>query len=74
VVNRQGITGSRPSGRDDAGLLDGRRLLDWLAQRRVPGPLAEFLEGPRREEKGQADWPRWVAAMLDSLKQLPSEV
>jgi hypothetical protein len=60
--------------KDDAELLDGRRLLDWLAQRGVPGPLAEFLDGQRREEQGRVDWQRWVAAMPDCLKQLPPDV
>jgi hypothetical protein len=60
--------------KDDAELLDGRRLLDWLAQRGVPGPLDEFLEDQRREQQGQADWQCWVAAMPDCLKQLPPDV
>ncbi|MCE2750541.1 MAG: hypothetical protein LW720_01490 [Pirellula sp.] len=57
--------------KDDAELLDGRRLLDWLAQRGVPSPLAEFLDQQRREEQRRADWQRWLAAMPDCLKQLP---
>jgi hypothetical protein len=60
--------------KDDAELLDGRRLLDWLAQRGVPGPLAEVLEGQRREEQAWADWQRWEAAMPDCLKQLQADV
>ncbi len=60
--------------KDDAELVDGRRLLDWLAQRGVTGPLSEFLEGQRSEEQGRIDWQRWVAAMPDCLKHLSKDV
>lgn len=64
----------RAAWKDDAELLDGHRLLDWLAQRGVPGPLAEFFEAQQRDEQGRADWLRWQAAMPDCLKQLPTDV
>jgi hypothetical protein len=60
--------------KDDAELLDGRRLLEWLDHRGVPGPLHEYLEEQRRQEQGQADWQRWWGAMPDCLKQLPADV
>ncbi|MFN7732304.1 MAG: hypothetical protein ACK5OB_10380 [Pirellula sp.] len=60
--------------KDDAELLDGRRLLNWLAQRGVPGPLDKFLDGLRKDEQSRAAWQRWQSAMPDCLKQLTAEV
>lgn len=51
----------------DAKLVDGRMLLDWLAQRGVTEPLKEFEKDEARRRKGEKDRERWLAAMPKAL-------
>jgi hypothetical protein len=45
----------------DAQLVDGRRLVEWLADRGVRYPLLEYEEGLRREEAQRTAWNRTSA-------------
>lgn len=52
---------------DDASLIDGRLLLEWLAQRGVLEPLRDFKAQEATQQKSQQDWERWLAAMPSAL-------
>jgi len=53
--------------KDDARLIDGRLLLEWLAQRGVVEPLRDFETEEVANRKRQQDWERWLAAMPSAL-------
>ena len=53
--------------KDDAKLIDGRLLLDWLAQRGVVEPLHDFEAQEALQRQGKQDWDRWLAAMPSAL-------
>lgn len=53
--------------KDDARLIDGRLLLEWLAKRGVVEPLHDFEAQEARQRQSQQDWERWLAAMPSAL-------
>jgi len=53
--------------KDDARLIDGRLLLEWLAKRGVLEPLRDFEAEEARQRQSQQDWERWLAAMPSAL-------
>jgi hypothetical protein len=59
--------------KDDATLVDGRTLLDWLAERGVVEPLREFEAAEARKIQGKKDWDRWLAAMPSPLTAVWSD-
>jgi len=66
VHHGQGI---RWSGwKDDARLLDGVRLLEWLDAHGVDGPLAAHREAERAGRARQAAWQRWQSRMPEPLR------
>jgi hypothetical protein len=56
--------------KDDAELLDGNSLLEWLASRGVEGPLAEHRETERQQELQRAALQRWNAALPAGLNTI----
>jgi len=54
--------------KDDAKLVDGRSLLEWIAQRGVTEPLREFEKQEELQRQITLDYVRWVAAMPDALR------
>lgn len=59
--------------KDDALLIDGMRLLTWLAERGVKGPLQDFEEARRSAEVAEAAWERWQKAMPECLRAVNLE-
>jgi len=59
--------------KDDARLVDGVQVLDWLAALGLPEPRNECLEMKQRQREAQQAWNRWVTIMPDCLKKLPPE-
>lgn len=55
--------------RDDAELVAGRSLLEWLADRGVRYPLDEYRDGIQREEAAEERWNQWVATMPACLER-----
>lgn len=53
--------------KDDAKLVDGRLLLEWLAERGVVDPLREFEAMEASHLQGKQDRDRWLAAMPSAL-------
>jgi hypothetical protein len=53
--------------KDDARLIDGRLLVEWLAQRGVVEPLRDFETQEARRRQSKQDWERWLAAMPSAL-------
>jgi hypothetical protein len=53
--------------KDDAKLVDGRLLLDWLAERGVAKPLREFEAMEQRQRESKQHRNRWLAAMPNAL-------
>ena len=49
--------------KDDAKLVDGRRLLQWLAQRGVVEPLRDFEAEEARQRQSAQDLKRWLGAI-----------
>ncbi len=60
--------------KDDAELMDGRRLLDWMAHRGVDKPLASYQEALQLKEEGERKRKAWLQAMPLELKQLPEDL
>ena len=58
--------------RDDAGLADGRSLLEWMAELGAPEPLQSYEEETRRREAREAARDRWFAAMPPCLSRFMS--
>ena len=56
--------------RDDARLLDGREVLDWLASRGAHAPLDEYEAERREEEDARAAWEEWHEATPPCLQPL----
>jgi hypothetical protein len=56
--------------RDDARLLDGRPLLDWLASRGVRAPLDEYEALLAQKEAQRVAWERWQQATPECLQPL----
>jgi hypothetical protein len=52
---------------DDAELIDGRLLLEWLALRGVVEPLRDFEEQEARDHQSKQYLARWLAAMPSAL-------
>jgi hypothetical protein len=50
--------------RDDALLLDGREVLEWLASRGASAPLDDYEAERREEEAAHAAWEEWHACRL----------
>jgi hypothetical protein len=59
--------------KDDARLLDGMRVLEWLAAHGVGGPLAHHREAERAKLESEAARARWVTRMPDALKAWSTE-
>jgi hypothetical protein len=57
----------------DAILVDGRVLLEWLAERDVGEPLSEFQKEEEGERQRKEAWGNWVNAMPLYLRALPDE-
>lgn len=53
--------------KDDARLIDGRLLLEWLAKRGVLEPLRDFEAQEARQRQSRHDLERWLAAMPSAL-------
>jgi hypothetical protein len=53
--------------KDDARLVDGRLLLEWLAERGVVDPLRELEAMDASRHSSEHDWDRWLAAMPSAL-------
>lgn len=53
--------------KDDARLVDGRLLLEWLAERGVVDPLREFEAMEASDLQRKQDRDRWLAAMPSAL-------
>lgn len=53
--------------KDDARLIDGRLLLEWLAKRGVLEPLRDFEAQEASQRQSRQDWERWLAAMPSAL-------
>lgn len=53
--------------KDDARLIDGRSLLEWLSQRGVVEPLRRFEAQQALQRQSERDLDRWVAAMPSAL-------
>jgi hypothetical protein len=60
--------------KDDAKLMDGRLLLEWLAERGVLEPLRNFRDAETRQRQRQHVWNRWVESMPAYLGGLPEEM
>ena len=60
--------------RYDALLVDGERLLDWLAERGAAGPLQAYQENQRLEEMHRQALARWQAAMPRCLYPFAEEM
>jgi hypothetical protein len=67
--------------RDDARLLDGREVLEWLASRGARVPLDEYEDERREEEAALAAWEEWHTAtppclqpLLEPYRQLTGQV
>lgn len=60
--------------RDDARLVEGRSLLEWLAARGATYPLEEYEADLRRREAEQAAWDRWEEAMPPCLKRFAAQM
>ena len=54
----------------DAVLQDGPKLLRWLSDRGIPGPLEEFETNQRRQASFQEHAKRWQEAAPDGLEPL----
>jgi hypothetical protein len=54
--------------KDDARLIDGRSLLQWLADRNVAYPLEEYEEAARQGVEAEAEWQRRVEAMPPAVR------
>jgi hypothetical protein len=54
----------------DAKLVDGYRLLEWLAVHGVHYPLQEYKDSQQRRAINEAAWQRWFAAMPSCLQPL----
>lgn len=53
--------------KDDARLIDGRLLLEWLAKRGVLEPLRDFEAEEANQRRSRQDWQRFLAAMPSPL-------
>src|SRR5687768_6621113 len=67
--------------RDDARLLNGRQVLEWLAKRGVRAPLDEYEADVRNREASLAAWKHWHQAtprclqpLLEPYRQLADKV
>lgn len=56
--------------RDDAELVDGRGLLEWLAAHEVQYPLRKYLDSIQSRASAERAWQRWFAAMPPALRSL----
>ncbi|MDJ0523532.1 MAG: hypothetical protein QNJ90_15795 [Planctomycetota bacterium] len=56
--------------KDDAELVDGRSLVDWLARQGVEEPLAEFLQSEAEAVIGRRAYESWIADAPPSLSKL----
>jgi hypothetical protein len=56
--------------KDDAELVDGFRLLEWLAAHGVQYPLQEHQASNQTRAIAEAAWERWFAAMPPCLRPL----
>jgi hypothetical protein len=52
---------------EDATLIDGRPLCEWLARRGVLEPLQELQDNEATERQSEQDWARWVSEMPRAL-------
>jgi len=60
--------------KDDAALVDGLRVLNWLAKRGVTYPLDEYEENLRQEEISELNWKRWIEHMPQCLIPFKAEM
>lgn len=60
--------------KDDAELVNGLKLLNWLAERGVAYPLDEYEEDRRRAEVNELNWRRWVENMPTCLRPFKDEM
>jgi hypothetical protein len=56
--------------RDDARLVDGRSLMEWLARHGVREPLRDFEEQEARRRQRELDRDRWRAATPSALESV----
>jgi len=59
--------------KDDARLVEGMELLEWLDACGVPGPLKDYMDALVEQGAALESWKLWAEAMPECLREFPEE-